>query len=370
MCRSRDFTCLPIHRRATWSSLQMRLQAENRQIEAWLLQARISIVASFNWAPWWQRKRVQRWTLARDASPVMSRIITTTGRDHWILPLRETEYDREKSNNIPTTQLSAIISQRTYNQLCDLTPESAIPRTEGEGERRLWVSRVATTSLRIEQSGSTSIVVYAYNSGNLEKARRTAKTTKAIGLIPIIPILGIQNWSSPICPMEAAVPTCPQRRGFQRKSTKAETQTGHAVAAAVETTKPTLYQIYMATCSESKHKLTAVQWASVYHQAYLGNSSFHTHHHSPPPWPGDDVCKESNGQSLGSVFEHHKQVDESEVSVIPMKAFNLVLGVPWQETQKSTGAEVDWQPYEHQMDCNGRSFQKQIGQVLCRNALK
>jgi len=55
------------------------------------------------------------------------------------------------------------------------------------------------------------------------------------------------------------VPTYPQRRGFQRKSTKAKSQTGNALAAAVETTKPTLYQIYMATCSESKYKSTAVQ---------------------------------------------------------------------------------------------------------------
>jgi len=50
-----------------------------------------------------------------------------------------------------------------------------------------------------------------------------------------------------------------QRRGFQRKSTKAERETGNALAAAAETTKPTLYEIYMATCNESKHKSTAVQ---------------------------------------------------------------------------------------------------------------
>jgi hypothetical protein len=50
-----------------------------------------------------------------------------------------------------------------------------------------------------------------------------------------------------------------QRRGFQRKSTKAERQTSKVLAAAAEIIKPTLYQIYMATCSESKHKSTAVQ---------------------------------------------------------------------------------------------------------------
>jgi hypothetical protein len=45
-------------------------------------------------------------------------------------------YQQEKSNTIPTSQLSAIISRRTYNQWRDLTPESAIPRTK----RRLRVS--------------------------------------------------------------------------------------------------------------------------------------------------------------------------------------------------------------------------------------
>jgi len=109
-------------------------------IEAWLLQARISIVSSVNWAPWWQRRRVERPILARDASPAMTRLITTTGRDYSIRPMRETEYDREKSNTIPTTQLSAIISWRTYNQWRDLTPESAIPVTEGEVNRRWRVS--------------------------------------------------------------------------------------------------------------------------------------------------------------------------------------------------------------------------------------
>jgi len=50
-----------------------------------------------------------------------------------------------------------------------------------------------------------------------------------------------------------------QRRGFQRRSSKAERPTGNALAAAAGTTKPTLYQKYMATCSESTHKSTAVQ---------------------------------------------------------------------------------------------------------------
>jgi hypothetical protein len=40
--------------------------------------------------------------------------------------------------------------------------------------------------------------------------------------------------------VEAAAPTYHQRRGFQRKSTKAKWQTGNALAAAAETTKPTV----------------------------------------------------------------------------------------------------------------------------------
>ena len=53
-----------------------------------------------------------------------------------------------------------------------------------------------------------------------------------------------------------------------------------------------------------------------------------------------------------------------------MKVYGLVLGLPWQETRKSTGAKVDWQPYERQMECNVRKFQKQIAQVLCWNAVR
>ena len=148
-------------------------------------------------------------------------------------------YQREKSNTIPTSQLTAIISQRTYDQSRDLTPESAIPRTEGK--RRLRVGTVATTFLQIEQSASTSIVMYMYNSSNLEEARWTAKTTKANGLIPTIPIPGIQNRSSPIAkPSGGSRANYKQRCVCQRKSTKAERQTGKALAAAAGTTKPTV----------------------------------------------------------------------------------------------------------------------------------
>ena len=52
----------------------------------------------------------------RDASPSMKTNITTRGRDYSIRPMRETEYDRDiESNTIPTSQLRPIISQRSCN---------------------------------------------------------------------------------------------------------------------------------------------------------------------------------------------------------------------------------------------------------------
>jgi hypothetical protein len=68
------------------------------------------------------------------------------------------------------------------------------------------------------------------------------KTLPAISILPAIPIIPspvTQNRASPISPVEAAVPTYHQCLGSQRKSKKAERQTGNALAAAAETTKPT-----------------------------------------------------------------------------------------------------------------------------------
>jgi len=62
---------------------------------------------------------------------------------------------------------------------------------------------------------------------------------KTLPAIPITPAPVIQNRASPISPAEAAGPTYHQRRGFQRKPTKAERQTGFSPAVAAETTKPT-----------------------------------------------------------------------------------------------------------------------------------
>jgi hypothetical protein len=47
------------------------------------------------------------------------------------------------------------------------------------------------------------------------------------------------------------------------------------------------------------------------------------------PWPGDDVCQgKLKAKSFGSVFEHLKPVDELEVIVVPMKVYDLTLGLP------------------------------------------
>jgi hypothetical protein len=61
-------------------------------------------------------------------------------------------YQREKSNTIHTSQLSVIISQRTYNQWHDLTPESTIPRTEGE-VKRVSASCIPTTLATSKKPG-------------------------------------------------------------------------------------------------------------------------------------------------------------------------------------------------------------------------
>jgi len=93
--------------------------------------------------------------------------------------------------------------------------------------------------------------MYTSNCSNFKELRRTA-TAKGIGIIPKMPILGIQYWSGPIRPVEAAMPTDHQCKGFRTKSTKAKRYTSNPPTAAAETTDPTWYKIYIATCSESK----------------------------------------------------------------------------------------------------------------------
>jgi hypothetical protein len=145
--------------------------------------------------------------------------------------------------------------------------------------------------------------VYSNNSSNLEETRRTVKTTKAIRIIPIILIPEIPNQLSSISHGEAAVPTISSNVAFKGSLRKLK---GNPAMHSLRQRNPQnlpLYQIYMATCGKSKHELTAVQSASLSRRAYLEISSYHTNQHSPPPWPGDDVCKEGpKGKSLGSVY--------------------------------------------------------------------
>jgi len=82
----------------------------------------------------------------------------------------------------------------------------------------------------------TRNIISDHPSPNLWKTLLAIPTLPAI---PIIPALVTQNWASPISPVETAVSTYHQRRGSQRKSTKAKRQTGNAPAVAAETTKAT-----------------------------------------------------------------------------------------------------------------------------------
>jgi hypothetical protein len=86
------------------------------------------------------------------------------------------------------------------------------------------------------RKAATRNITSDYPSPNLRK------TLQAIPILPAIPIIQApvtQTRASPIHPVEAAVPTYHQRRGSKRKSTKADRQTGNALAVAVETTQPT-----------------------------------------------------------------------------------------------------------------------------------
>jgi hypothetical protein len=103
-------------------------------------------------------------------------------------------------------------------------------------------------------------IVYSYISSNLEDTWRTGKTTKAIGLIPIMLIPGIQNRTHPTAnPSGCSRANNKQPDCFHRKSTKAKIQTRITIAAAVETTKSTSYEIYISICSKLKYKSTALQ---------------------------------------------------------------------------------------------------------------
>ena len=91
----REFTPF---RRATSYSHHLRLLPSKRDIEAWLLRARILIVSLFNWATSWHPGWVQRLIGAQDASPAAKTIIvTSTTHGYSTLPPREIEYDRHIS---------------------------------------------------------------------------------------------------------------------------------------------------------------------------------------------------------------------------------------------------------------------------------
>jgi len=83
---------------------------------------------------------------------------------------------------------------------------------------------------------ATRNVISDHQSPNL---RKTQPTIPILQAIPILPAPVTQYQASPVSPVEAAMPTYRQHRGSQRKSTKAEMQTGNALPAAAETTNPT-----------------------------------------------------------------------------------------------------------------------------------
>jgi len=149
------------------------------------------------------------WRTRRVAT--MMTIITTTGRNYSIRPMSESEYDRDiESNIIPTSQLSAIRSQRSYNgrdaspqwRRLSQEPDSTLPTREIEYHSPKSMERdhqseilqsvtraypwIGNTANRrwSQQTIASQRIVYTYHSSNLEEAQSTAKTTKAIGKVP------------------------------------------------------------------------------------------------------------------------------------------------------------------------------------------
>jgi len=133
--------------------------------------------------------------------------------------------------------LSTIISRRIYNQWRDLTPESAISRTEGEVERQLRVSTV-----RLHPSELSKVHrLHTHVRLQLYQPRRSpedSKINKGNWINSNNPDPGNSKSVKSNKPSEGSRANYNQRRGSERKSAKAERQTGNALAAAAETTKP------------------------------------------------------------------------------------------------------------------------------------
>jgi len=128
--------------------------------------------------------------------------------------------------------------ENDYHSHQSIEPDHQSENLQSMASSYPWIGNTENRR-QSQETISSRHMVYTYNRSNLEEARRTAKPSKEIGFIPAIPIPGIQNRSGPMIPFQAPVPTYHQLRGFQRKSTKADRQTGNTLAVAVETTKPT-----------------------------------------------------------------------------------------------------------------------------------
>jgi len=148
------------------------------------------------------------WRTRRVAT--MRTIITTTGGNDSIRRLSISEYDRDiESNVIPTSQLSAISSQRSYNGRDASRPwwrlwqvqDSTLPTREIEYHSHKpmerdhqsgnlqsmtrsyrWISNTENRR-RSQQTIANRRIVCTYSSSNLEEAWRTANTTNAIGRV-------------------------------------------------------------------------------------------------------------------------------------------------------------------------------------------
>jgi len=171
------------------------------------------------------------------------------GKDHDNHKYRIQPYQRDKSNIIPTSQFSVIISRRTYNPSRDPTPQSAIPRTEVDVIGWLWVSSscipttLATSKKPGGQRKQQRQLGESQNGGDMkcnlwpficEPAENTSGNSNNANNTGNSKSLKINK------PSGGSRANYIQQCGFQSKSTKAERQTSNALAAAAEITVPYL----------------------------------------------------------------------------------------------------------------------------------
>jgi hypothetical protein len=122
------------------------------------------------------------------------------------------------------------------------SPVAKTGSTDSTNSSTVWLTRISHRTTRSPEDNSSN----RGKQGSVRKAEirniisdhPSPNLRKRLPATPVTPAPVIQNRASPISPAEAAGPIYHQRHDFQRKTTKAERQTGNAPTVAAETAKP------------------------------------------------------------------------------------------------------------------------------------